>query len=392
MGLTTTLRRLTPLRPLIVTAPGGEPARMAVERWCDRRTWSPAYAPAQANALVVCGPGSAALDAAADEVWRQLPLPRRRVTVRTADDVDAALHHTLTALRSPSYPTDDAPEPGAAGHRNAEPSEHERHDHHHQPEQAGHGGHGGHGQMVMPGGVAMAGRGTDRDGLMLDRLHVTLGPALYPWPAGLVVRLVLQGDVVQEAAAELLSGGPRLSIAPAVRLLDQAQSLLVLAGWPGAARDARRLRDAVRTGTPPTGYRRWATRVRRSRMLRWSLSGLGRLPADRPTPIGGPETGTRATPIDGTEQRRRARPIGRTRPRTAAGPRDATEPATDVYRRLSAWLDGLDVVLAGHPVELVEPDPGLLPAALAGGDLAAARLVVASLGAAPVGELVPERA
>jgi hypothetical protein len=63
-----------------------------------------------------------------------------------------------------------------------------------------------------------------------------------------------------------------------------------------------------------------------------------------------------------------------------------------VYGRLSAWLDGLDAVFAGRAIELVEPDPGLLPAALAGGDLAAARLVVASLGAAPVHEPVPERA
>jgi hypothetical protein len=467
MGLTAALRRWTPLRPLIVTAPGGEPARMAVERWCDRHAWSPAYAPAQANALVVCGPGSATLDAAVAEVWHQLPLPRRRVTVRAADDADAALRHALAALRSPSYRPDDAAEPaghGTGGPRYPEPDQpapdlpaqggpgghdgpgepgghrehgepsgydvhghehgghddraHEHSEHEHRPHEAGHehsghedgghedgghsegsghedgrhGGHGGHGGhsedgghghgghghghggMVLPGGVAMADRGADRDGLMLDRLHVTLGPALYPWPAGLTVRLVLQGDVVQEAAAELLPAGPRHSVVPAVRLLDQAHCLLVLAGWPGAARDARRLRDAVRAGAAPTGYRRWATRVRRSRMLRWSLSGLG------PLPGGGPGTPTGAGSSAGA------------RARTGAVPPTGAGPANDVYGRLSAWLDGLDAVFSGRAIELVEPDPGLLPAALAGGDLAAARLVVASLGAAPAREPVPERA
>jgi hypothetical protein len=241
--------------------------------------------------------------------------------------------------------------------------------------------------MVLPGGVAMADRGADRDGLMLDRLHVTLGPALYPWPAGLTVRLVLQGDVVQEAAAELLPAGSRLSVPPAVRLLDQAQSLLVLAGWPGAARDARRLRDAVRAGAAPTGYRRWATRVRRSRMLRWSLSGLGPLPAE---PTDGPER-AHPTPNGGGDGRTRAGSSGQARSRTGASG-GGSGPADDVYGRLSAWLDGLDAVFAGRAIELVEPDPGVLPAALAGGDLAAARLVVASLGAAPVPEPVPERA
>ncbi|BCJ39208.1 hypothetical protein Athai_67110 [Actinocatenispora thailandica] len=531
MGLTATLRRMTPLRPMIVTAPGGEPARMAVERWCDRHGWLPAYAPAQANTLVVCGAGAGEFDDAIDAVWDQLPLPRRRVTVTGPDEVDAALQDAITALRSgadagtsgPAAPSDGRrPADGqrAAGHRDAdgtpgghrhadgeppaapdrpehadhEPSGHDEHDHGgHEPDehggndetepghgkrergmeephphehgaheqagrqaghprdehgghergehgghehgthehaghQAGHGGHengghengghengghehgghehgghehGGHehGGMMMPGGVAMADRGTDRDGLMLDRLHLTLGPALYPWPAGFLVRLVLQGDVVQEAEAQRLPGGPRPPTTPAVRLLDQVQALLVLAGWQRAARDGRRLRDEARSGTAPAGYRRWAARLRRSRLLRWSLAGLGRLPVEPATPA----SPQHRHPVDP------AAPNGRLsdEPATPASPQhrrpaDPAEPGgrlavepgagADVYDRLSAWLDGLDAVFAGHRVELVEPDPGLLPAALAGGDLAAARLTVASLAAMPASRSAVERA
>src|SRR5260370_2487867 len=63
------------------------------------------------------------------------------------------------------------------------------------------------GGMGMPAGLPMAGRGADRDGLRLDQLHVPLGPVLPDWPAGLVVHLALQGDVVQHAEAQALGLG-----------------------------------------------------------------------------------------------------------------------------------------------------------------------------------------
>jgi hypothetical protein len=70
---------------------------------------------------------------------------------------------------------------------------------------------GGMGEMDMGGmvvrGTAMARRGMDRDGLRLDQLHLPLGPVLPDWPAGLLLRLTLQGDVIQEAEAEALAGG-----------------------------------------------------------------------------------------------------------------------------------------------------------------------------------------
>ena len=76
-----------------------------------------------------------------------------------------------------------------------------------------HGGHGmdhggmDHGDMEMsPGGIPLAEGGEDRDGLEMDVLHVRLGPVLPHWPAGLVLRCSLQGDVIAEAQAELVDG------------------------------------------------------------------------------------------------------------------------------------------------------------------------------------------
>lgn len=60
----------------------------------------------------------------------------------------------------------------------------------------------GQGGTGMTGGVPygrpMAGRAPDRDGLELDQLPVRVGPFFAPFPAGLVLDIKLQGDVVQE--------------------------------------------------------------------------------------------------------------------------------------------------------------------------------------------------
>src|SRR5262249_60647037 len=60
------------------------------------------------------------------------------------------------------------------------------------------------GGFQTPGGLPTASPGEDRDGLKLDQLHVPLGPFLPDWPAGLVVRVTLQGDVIQYATAEVV--------------------------------------------------------------------------------------------------------------------------------------------------------------------------------------------
>ena len=61
----------------------------------------------------------------------------------------------------------------------------------------------GQGGTGMTGGVPygrpLAGRADDRDGLKLDQILVRVGPFLPPFPAGLLLDVKLQGDVIQEA-------------------------------------------------------------------------------------------------------------------------------------------------------------------------------------------------
>ncbi|MDN4175803.1 hypothetical protein QWY28_22775, partial [Nocardioides sp. SOB77] len=213
-----------------------------------------------------------------------------------------------------------------------------------------HGGmdHGGmdHGGMdLSPGGIPLAEGGEDRDGLEMDVLNVRLGPVLPHWPAGLVVHCSLQGDVIVDARAELLDeadhhdGG---SVGTA-RRLDNIAALLALTGWDGAAVEARRLRnDALEdTDAVNRGVGRLRRRVRRSRALRWSLRGL--------RPLTGDAVQEQGLPAD------------------AAG---------DTYDRLIGMLDR---AAATGAVEARTLSTDQLAAAVIGLDLAAARLVVASL-------------
>ncbi|RIK13719.1 MAG: hypothetical protein DCC50_12140 [Acidobacteria bacterium] len=133
---------------------------------------------------------------------------------------------------------------------------------------------------MSPGGIPLAEGGEDRDGLQLDVLKVRLGPVLPHWPAGLVLHCALQGDVVTEVRAEVLDAGDegRDDADALARALDNLVSVLALAGWEGAAAQARRIRDAaLETGDRPEdleGLERLRRRVRRSWTLRWSLRGL----------------------------------------------------------------------------------------------------------------------
>jgi hypothetical protein len=248
------------------------------------------------------------------------------------------------------------------------------------------------GGMEMPAGLPMAERREDRDGLKLDQLHVPLGPVLPDWPAGLVVRLTLQGDVVQHAEAQALGPGGRgsfwdepwhraaagepVTTGEAARRRAAAHRgrrgrLLAVAGWDDAATMARRLRDETLAGTPPARLRpaihRFARRVARSRTLAWLTRDLGVLmPED--AAAGG-----------------------------VRGP--ASRAAGDVTARYRRWCSDLCDVAAvlddGAPLGAagLEPPRGPLepaggavavllaamPRLLAGAELAAVRLTIASL-------------
>ncbi|WP_043614354.1 hypothetical protein [Nonomuraea candida] len=389
MGVRGWLLRLAARRPrvLVVACPYGTRARLLVEAELDRRGWPVALSPAEATVMVVCGvpaPGEPAQ--AVERVWQSLPGPRAqvRLTARTGvSEVTAALDRAVTALGDETThladPHDDPGRPGGGGHGG---------DGHGGDGHGGHGhgghGHGGHHEhgMGAPGGVAMAGRGDDRDGLKLDRLHVPLGPVLADWPAGLVVETVLQGDLIQEATVRALPpgesgvafwddpgwgpagvGGGEVARRRAAGRLDSLQRLLGVAGWPAAAREARRLRDRLLAGAEPAGvsrdYDRFARRVRRSAVLRWMLRGLGVVE-------GGPGV-----------------------PEWMRG---------DVLDRAYGWLDRAREALGeiGDHRPLPRPSPragrgrrggweetgatvALLPGLLAGAELAVARLIVASL-------------
>lgn len=65
-------------------------------------------------------------------------------------------------------------------------------------------GQGGKGMTGgVPYGRPMPGRAPDRDGLELDQLPLVVGPWFPALPAGIVLHVGLQGDVVQEARVEL---------------------------------------------------------------------------------------------------------------------------------------------------------------------------------------------
>ena len=334
MDLTAWLLRLTPPRPFVVTGLGGTEARLAAERVIRERGWRPALNPAEANILVVAGSG---LDTYEEQVWRSMPAPRARLAVSAASDVPRQLDSAVAELRETDRQRMHAvPQP----RHTPEPHTHSDHGTHEGHES--HGEHGHHmGGMEMPGGVPMADRAEDRDGLMLDVLHVPLGPVLPPWPAGLIVHTRLQGDVIQQASVEIV-GSPGGSFWSdehrfVARRLDSSARLLALAGWTDAATMAQRLRDeALNSGVSEALLRKWARRVRRSRTLRWLLAGVGVTPNDPATP---------------------------------------SSLAGDALTRLHSWLD------PGQPAGPHETQwiVDSLPTMLAGAELASARLIVASL-------------
>lgn len=158
---------------------------------------------------------------------------------------------------------------------------------------------------MAPAGIPLAEGGEDRDGLEMDVLHLPLGPVLPFWPAGLILHCSLQGDIVVGADAAVVDANPAefngsadhtrddgagasarpMGPAPAaVRQCDQVMALLALAGAEDLADCARRARDGILTGDPDAAQDavgRLHRRVRRSRLVRWSLQGVLPLgPAD----------------------------------------------------------------------------------------------------------------
>jgi hypothetical protein len=392
--------------------PGATAVRLAAEQQLRRRGWPAAMTPADADILLICGDPAGPIAGAVEATWKAVPAPRARATAahpgevpgaleaaraRLADRVSQQALATAGASRGPLH------RGGADGQAGHEPDATGHEMGHGEPDDMGghHGemGRAEHGDMDMGDmdmhmdmgpvrGLPMAHEGDDRDGLRLDRLHVPLGPVLPDWPAGLVVQLTLQGDVVQQAEPEVLGGGSGsfwdepwrraaagegVATAEAARRgaaahLDSLGRFLSVAGWDAAAVTARRLRDDILAGIAPgrlrPDARRFSRRVGRSRTLAWLTGGLGVLGA-----------------ADAAAAGARGRAAG------------------DVTARYRRWCDGLDAAVSAledtsrlDPASLEPPrgpagDAGpssagllaVLPGLLAGAELAAARLIVASL-------------
>ena len=359
---------------------------MRVEADIARRGWMPALSPADADVLVVCGVPGLEFESVRDRIWSQLPGPRARADLIAADSVSAALDSAAERLIDTAWQVDDARNRDRKGSRAAHGHPPESQPHAGampmavpMPEDSGHAGMdmsahngmdmSGHEGMDMdmasPGGIPLASGGDDRDGLEMDVLNVPFGPVLSHWPAGLVMRCVLHGDVIVTAQVHLLGAGanPPGDSEPdgearsrAIRLCDDAFTLLSLAGWPSGASAAVRARNELLRGgalaESAIALARLRRRVTRSWLLRWSLSGI------------------------------------RTAGSSAMHAQDAHDPdAGDIRHRLIEWLTEAEgicqsevVSTSGHERHeqalLLSAIPGLVE----GMDVASARLAIAGLG------------
>lgn len=288
MGLRKELVRFATGRAhvLVVEAPGRWRSRAAVERHVRERGWILSRSPADADVLAVCGPVGPGIAEPVEEVWHQMPGPRVRIDIDHEDQAGAALAQAAESLADTAGHLEDAatrvsgPDLLGAGRSTVDEHAHTEHSEAHGEHGGGHH-ETGHNMAMAPEGVALAEGEDDRDGLEMDVLHARLGPVLPHWPAGLVLRCSLHGDVISEAEGELLGGqpgSPAEDPAPVARRCDAIASLLALAGWHDAADQARRVRDRLLSARVDdravADLRRLRRRVARSWLLRWSLRGV----------------------------------------------------------------------------------------------------------------------
>ncbi|THJ64807.1 hypothetical protein E8P82_14025 [Arthrobacter echini] len=323
MDLTKALSETAARRPhvLLVEVPGWSHTRIFTERELLRRGWIESSSPADSDILLTCGTPSDDLSEVLDRVWDQFPGPRVRVKVHDPTEVVDVLDQARKALVNCSAQQKEAFTRTAAKVSPAVAAQSSSSDNSANPgaddggmdhAQMAHGetapgaddgevDHSGmdHSQMdmPMPGGIGLAEAGADRDGLDLDVLHVSLGPVLRYWPAGLVVRCALQGDVITEASVDLMTGSPTVN-APgvgersgslpeaggdrarllSVRYCDQVVSLLALMGWDRFALRCSRVRDGLLGGMPledaVSELNALGRGISRSKTFRWSFKDL----------------------------------------------------------------------------------------------------------------------
>ncbi len=370
MGLSNALARYATRRAhvFIAETPGSWMVRARLERDLIERGWRLGPTPADADVLAVCGVPGPELTSVIDRLWDQMPGPRVRTDLDDTTDIARAMDAVAGQLTDTESHRKDAAyrnhEPQATSDENA----------------MGHGDmdHGDmdHGDMdhrdmeMAPDGIPLAEGEDDRDGLEMDVLRLRLGPVLPCWPAGLVLSCTVNGDVISRADGSMIDAPDNAALnisqasSPAWRA-DNIARFLTLAGCEDTAALAGQVRDGQLTSysAPEIGasLERLRRQVNRSRLLRWSLQGLGPL-----------------TPEDLDKH---------DLPRHLKG---------DTWDRLMVMLDravaaadaagAADSNLAKAP----KVSPGAAAAVAVGLDLAAARLVIASLDMPP--SLVPSAA
>ena len=259
MGLSATLLSAGARRPhvLVVPVPGHAPVRRAAEDALDSLSWPRAASPAEVDVLVCCGPVGRELAPYVEVAWQAMPGPRVRTSLSATTEVHPALVATAADLASRAAHRDDAaaresPPLSAAAAGDMDMSDMDMSDM----------------DMDLPGGLVMADRVEDRDGLRLEGLRLSWGPLLPAWPAGLRLDVVLSGDVLVQAKVHRLDPSPEPAEELRLRALDALALLLSAAGWDDGALAARRARTA--DGRTEHLLRR----LDKARLLRWSLRQL----------------------------------------------------------------------------------------------------------------------
>ncbi|MCY7363819.1 MAG: hypothetical protein LH469_00610, partial [Frankiaceae bacterium] len=250
MGLTDRLARVAVRRPrvLLVPVPGQRPLRWAAEDALDELGWARAASPADADVLLCCGDPGPDLAEHVEVAWEGMPGPRARAVAVTTDDVEPALRAAVHELADVPDQRQDARTRTAArlsaadrGDVSAEPHDKSTMSPGDAAEtdrdgmdmaDAGMGGmdHSMSMDMDLPGGLVMADRVEDRDGLRLEGLNLSLGPLLPGWPAGLRLDVLLSGDVLTRAAVVRLDPRPEPPAPRALLALDALAVLLAATG------------------------------------------------------------------------------------------------------------------------------------------------------------------
>jgi hypothetical protein len=232
VGVTSSLALLR-VHVLVVELPGRPLLRLRAEAAVRARGWVVTWEPEDADLVLVCGTPRPEVVEAVDAIWRRVPVPRVRRTVRTEEDLAGALDSAARVLG------DDDLQRQAAATGAAAP--------------------------------AQPASGT------------RFGPVLPHWPAGLIVECALDDrDRVTATGVRRLPAEREedpAGVRPFVLPVASAAGLLRLMSWPAAALRLDRVVDLALAGTEPVRLQRRlravARSVERSATLRWALAREG---------------------------------------------------------------------------------------------------------------------